>query len=106
MTSALRAGGDQWDNPRYRAIFILWFALLAAWGWCNAREKHDPWLWRWVGVEVVFLGFFMAWYYIRYYSGLPHMSFFSMVGWIIGLSVLVILGGWLWDRRKHRPRLQ
>ncbi|MDP1778913.1 MAG: hypothetical protein Q8K73_01430, partial [Anaerolineales bacterium] len=35
LLTALRGGGDQWDNPRYRAILFLWQALLAGnvWVW-------------------------------------------------------------------------
>jgi len=37
VVSSYRAGGDQWDNPRYRVIFLLWQALLAAYTWeCGA----------------------------------------------------------------------
>ena len=39
--SALNAGGDQWDNPRYRTILLAWFVLLAGWAWDWARRRKD-----------------------------------------------------------------
>ena len=50
MVAALNAGGDQWDNPRYRAILLVWQVILAAWAWEWARLRHDAWLWRWLAV--------------------------------------------------------
>ena len=30
LIAAVRGGGDQWDNPRYRVILMAWMAMLAA----------------------------------------------------------------------------
>jgi hypothetical protein len=63
LASSLRAGGDLWDNPRYRAIFLPWLALLAAWGWDYARSQKDAWrryffgIWRANCCQVIFLWF-------------------------------------------------
>ncbi|HEX9090353.1 MAG TPA: glycosyltransferase family 39 protein, partial [Anaerolineales bacterium] len=45
MVSALNAGADQWDNPRYRAILLIWQVILAAWALAWARSRKDAWLW-------------------------------------------------------------
>jgi hypothetical protein len=52
LISSARAGGDQWDNPRYRTIFLPWLALICAWGWDYARRMKNPWLWRILVVKV------------------------------------------------------
>jgi hypothetical protein len=104
MVSALNAGADQWDNPRYRAILLLWQVILVAWAWEWARARHDPWLWRWLAVEVVFVGLFTEWYLGRYYPGFIHLNIMlmSMVTLIICGSILV--GGLIWDRsHKIKP---
>lgn len=98
--AAARGGGDAVDNPRYRSLFIVWMALLAAWSVDWALAHRDAWLWRWVGVECVFLAFFTYWYVGRYYRLWVWMPFWSMVLWIVGLSGLLLVGGWFWDRRK------
>ena len=37
LFTALRGGGDQWDNPRYRTILFLWQAILAGHVWVPKR---------------------------------------------------------------------
>ncbi len=64
--SSLRAGGDQFDNPRYRMIFLPWLGFLAAWGIDFALKHRDWWLIRWIAIELIFLGFFTQWYVSRY----------------------------------------
>jgi len=106
LVSAIRAGGDQWDNPRYRAIFLVWQALLVGYALFLRKERRDPWLWRFLAVEVVFLAFFTQWYIARYSEQvIAKLEFWDMVAWIIGLGASILVGGWLWDlwrRRKSR----
>lgn len=103
LISSARAGGDQWDNPRYRAIFLPWLALLAGWALCWAVEHRDAWLPRWLLVEGIFLGFFTQWYFTRYYPelGWSKMPFWAYPAWIVALSAVVLGGGWLWDRLRR-----
>ena len=101
LVSSYRAGGDQWDNPRYRVIFLLWQALLAAHAWTWWRRTHNPWMGRILAVEGVFLVLFGYWYaarYINWQAGQVHL--FVILGAILGISSAIILGGWIWDRRK------
>jgi hypothetical protein len=102
VISSLRGGGDQWDNPRYRTIFLLWMALLAGWAYVWAREHRDAWLWRWLAVEGIFLLFFTDWYASRYYHIVASLNFWVMVALILILSTGVLVGGWIWDRRKKK----
>jgi hypothetical protein len=97
LVSSARAGGDQWDNPRYRSLFLPWMALLAGWGLLWAIEQHDYWLARWLIIEAVFLAFFTSWYMSRYFLIGNRLPFWEMVAWICGLSSLVLAGGWLWS---------
>lgn len=98
LVASIRGGGDQWDNPRYRTIFLPWMSLLAAWGFTYSIRVKDAWLARWVAVEVIFLGFFTSWYLSRYHNLGSRLPFAEMLMWIIGLSALVIGGGIVWDR--------
>jgi len=101
LLTALRGGGDQWDNPRYRAIMFLWQALLAGYASVRWQETRSPWLPRIVVMEVIFLVFFSQWYANRYYHFGPQLEFWQMVAFIVGAWVLVFLGGWLWDGRQR-----
>jgi hypothetical protein len=92
LVSSLRAGGDLWDNPRYRTLFIPWMALTAAWAWNTAREMQDAWLGRWYMVMGIFLVFFTNWYLYRTFNVGILIGFWQMVAAIVVLSALVI--GW------------
>jgi hypothetical protein len=98
--SSLRAGGDQWDNPRYRLIFLLFQALLAAKGWQYYRTSHSSWLPRIISIELIFTLLFTYWYATRYFPRLPDFSFTLMVPLIVVLAVVILLGGWWLDRRR------
>lgn len=102
LVASFRAGGDQWDNPRYRLILIFFQALLAGQVWVHWRASQDAWFGRVLAIEGVFLLVVGYWYAGRF-SGwtIPYISL-PIAGVIVLLSTLVILtGGWLWDR-KHR----
>jgi hypothetical protein len=104
MVAALNAGADQWDNPRYRAILLLWQVILAAWAWEWARSRRDAWLGRWLAVEVVFVGLFTEWYLGRYYPGFIHLDIKWMTLIILVICGMILIGGVIWDRkRKIKP---
>lgn len=103
--SAVRAGADDWDNPRYRVIFLIIQVALAAFAWRQVRARRDPWLGRILIVEGIFLAFFSHWYAARYSGGaFDKLPFDKMVAWILALSALVLLGGWGLDLLKARRR--
>jgi hypothetical protein len=103
IISSARAGGDQWDNPRYRVILLLFQAALAAQALTWQRATRDRWLGRTLAVEGVFLVLFGYWYISRY-AGLGlrvfHVLIVLAATAVIGAAILI--GGWLWDRRKKR----
>ncbi len=104
LLSSMRAGGDAWDNPRYRASFLPWLALLAAWAVQFAIEHRDAWLARWLIVEAICLAFFTSWYFSRYYQWWGKLPFWQMVALILALSALVLSSGWWW--RWVKPLFQ
>lgn len=104
IVSALNAGADQWDNPRYRTVLLVWQVVLAAWAWEWARSRKDAWLWRWLVVELVFVGLFTEWYIGRYYPGIIHLDIKWMSLLTLGVCGLILLGGVIWDRmHKIKP---
>ena len=96
-----REAGDQWDNPRYRTVFLSLQAALAAFGWVHARETKSPWLRRTIicvaGVVLIFL----TWYAGRYYQT-PKLSFFQTLALALLFLVAYPLAAWGWERWRRR----
>lgn len=102
--SSARAGGDQWDNPRYRSLFLVWMAFLAGWSWIETRQRRSPWLWRMLLLEAVYIGFFIHWYLSRYYDLFKRMDFWPMVRLLGFIGAVVILGGLAFDLIYNKVR--
>ena len=100
--ASARAGGDQWDNPRYRTIFLPWMGLVAGWAVTFARKLKDRWLTRSLIMEGIFLAFFTNWYISRYHPSIPRLEFYASVVLIIVLSLVVIVSGLLRDRHRSK----
>ncbi len=102
LMCSFRAGGDQWDNPRYRLMMLFFQALLAAFSISWARGKKDPWLGRILLVEGIFLTGFLVWYISRYDSAPMLIPFGWMVTISTVMSALIIILGLFIDRRSTR----
>jgi len=102
VLSSARAGGDQWDNPRYRMIMMVWFALVTGWAIYFNQQSKDKWLLRWYGVDAVFVLGFLAWYLGRYTSWVPYFSLPGLIIFIVVASVLILGLGWVTDCKHAR----
>lgn len=101
ILAALRSGGDQWDNPRYRVIFLLIQALVFAYAW---QARRNRWLGRVLAMEGVFLLFFGQWYISRYWTAMGRLPFFTMAALIVVCWGVIVAGGLAWDAwRKRHP---
>ena len=106
LISSMRAGGDLWDNPRYRYMLLPFMSLVIAWACVRISETRSPWFWRWLIVEVVFLLFFSNYYLNRFVAGIgTQLPFNTMLLLISGISILILVGGFIFDLVK-RKRLQ
>lgn len=105
LLSSARAGGDQWDNPRYRMILLPWMSILSAWGISWVQAKKSKWLGRWLIVEGIFLLFFTQWYISRYTGLSGRIPFGLMIVLIVTLSGGVMFVGWLMDRKKAKTSI-
>jgi len=97
LISSARAGGDQWDNPRYRSIFLAWMAFTAGWAWVETIAKHSFWLWRLLLVEIIYTSFFIQWYLSRYYGIFKRMDFWPMIKLLLVIGAVIIIGGLVFD---------
>lgn len=101
LLAALRGGGDQWDNPRYRTFLLLWQALLAGRAWLGWREQGNRWFVRILAMEAIFLLFFFQWYLSRYYHWGGRLPFGWMVGGILLCWGAILVSGW-WSAHRKR----
>jgi len=100
LLAALRGGGDDWDNPRYRAILFMWQALMGGYIWVWWRETRNAWFSRALACEAVFLLIFTQWYGSRYLGWGIKLPFGGMVALIVGVWGLILGVGWWLDKRR------
>lgn len=95
--ASLRAGGDSWDNPRYRMLALPIMALLVVWFWRN----RGHWLWRIAAIEVFAMAIFTHWYLARYAGWFRMIPLTTMIGVILGVAVLTLASG-IWRELRQR----
>ncbi|MGB2894582.1 MAG: hypothetical protein WBB65_00285, partial [Anaerolineales bacterium] len=96
LISSYRAPGYQWDNPRYRAIFLAAQAALIAWTWVEVRLIESPWLKRWFVVLSVNYLLVTYWYIGRYYNTIT-LSLEATLGSILFFTIIYLAGFFLSD---------
>jgi hypothetical protein len=103
IVAALRASSLQWDNPRYRAVFLTAQMVLAAWAWAETRRLGDPWLKHVAWIEAADLLLILVWYAGRYW-GLPQIGLSRT---LVGLVVVTfgLLAFFLVQDYRRRRRL-
>jgi hypothetical protein len=102
LLAALRGGGDQWDNPRYRTILFMWQAILAGVVWVWWRETRSAWFVRVALAEAIFLVVFTQWYASRYYHWGGQLPFLTMIVLIFGIWVAIFAISWWQDQRVSK----
>ena len=103
ILASYRAGGDDWDNVRYRTVFLVAQTALASWAWARARRSGSPWLGR-IGVLIGgIMLLFLQWYAGRYF-GTPRLELWGTLG-AVGVFLLLWLAGSILLDRSRRRRL-
>jgi hypothetical protein len=99
LIAAVRGGGDQWDNPRYRVILLAWQAILAAQAVYAVKTR---WFWRILAVEAIVLLVFGHWYVYRYLGIGFNLGIRNTLVIALGLAVLLVGGDWAREKSKRR----
>ena len=98
LLASYRAPGYQWDNPRYRAVFLAAQASLAGWAWVHSRSEHSPWpkrIYVSLGLATVLV---LDWYLGRR-IGFPSLSLGgTMAVTLMAIAAYVLVGVYR-DRR-------
>jgi hypothetical protein len=103
LIASYRGAGDQWDNPRYRTIFLAAQASLAGWAWIHARSTRNPWLGRLMILIASTTVLFSVWYIFRSQIS----SLFSVLHVLLSIAAFVVmflLGSVLLDMVRRRRR--
>lgn len=99
VIASFRGGGDQDDNPRYRAAFACIQIALAAWAWVSYRQTRDVWFRRAITILGLILAWFFPWYLRRYTTfEWPIENLFLTLGLGLVSSLLYLI----WDLRRTR----
>jgi len=102
--SSMRAGGDQWDNPRYRYMLLPFMSLLIAWSLAHFQQTRTPWFWRWIAVIAEFTVLLTNTYLNRYFKLPTYISFVPTIALSLIIAFFILAGGWLWDvLKRHTP---
>lgn len=102
LVASVRGGGDQWDNPRYRVILLVFLAMAAAHAFYAVKTR---WFWRIVAVEAIVLLVFTHWYAWRYLKIGFNLGIRNTLLVAIGVSLLAVAGDWLWQALRRRNTL-
>jgi hypothetical protein len=102
VVSSFRAGGDIWDNPRYRTILLPWLALVAGWAWDWALTQKNPWLGRIYLMEGLAVLLITNLYLTRYTKVGIRIPFFVNFGLVAFVVLLVVAAGLILDAHKRR----
>jgi hypothetical protein len=86
ILASFRSGGDQWDNVRYRVVFLVIQMFLVGWIWDHTSRTRSPWLARVAILVAVVSLLFLQWYLGRYY-GIPSLD----IRYTLALSIFCIL---------------
>ena len=106
LISAARGGGDQWDNPRYRTILLVFQAILAAQVISVQQHSHERWLGRLLAIEGLFVICFAAWTWTRKDTNPYLLPLGQAVAILIAGSLLILIGDWLWVKYGHRRAIK
>jgi hypothetical protein len=105
LIASLRSGGDLWDNPRYRVVYISLEAIIAGWVWFEQQQSRIPWLsWMAISLAIVLI-WFIPWYLQRYdLISWPVTDIFLTIG--LGLATATLFLSWkLFRRGVHKKRI-
>jgi hypothetical protein len=104
ILASYRTPGYQWDNPRYRTIFLAAQAAIVGWSWIHARSIHSPWL-RHSGVLVGGSSVIVLIWYLGRYTALPALGLLPTIFLIIAF-IVIYLGIAVWWDLFRKPEVE
>ncbi len=110
LLASMRSGGDLWDNPRYRILFLPVIALVAAWALDWAKAHKDRWLACLLWLDLIFNAVFFVYYLWRYYEIIPisidpRILSILAFGITLALSSVVIVSTVIISKRDRKKAI-
>ncbi len=102
VLSSTRAGGDMWDNPRYRVSFLIFIAYVVGIAFVHGCKTKDHWLKRFFIAEIIFVLFFLQWYISRYIGLFQNLPFFQMVIVLSIIFGIILITGIIKEVKIHK----
>jgi len=104
LIASFRGGADQFDNPRYRVVWIGLQAVVVAWVWITQKQEHSPWIRR----GLISIGLVMVWW-LPWYMGRmtsfnwPIRDVFALLALgFASAGLYLILEIWLTKHRNNK----
>jgi hypothetical protein len=94
--ASMRAGSDQWDSPRYRAILLVWQAMLISQGLRYASRPGERWLGRILVIEILSLMVMCNYYSYRFYHFGIQLGTIRSLEVMLALVIFIPLGDKVW----------
>ncbi|MBN2044441.1 MAG: hypothetical protein JW757_05420 [Anaerolineales bacterium] len=107
LVASFRAGGDLWDNPRYRAGFVVFQIALVVWALLQHQSRRTPLLRRLIVVVALMEIVITLWYASRYSESsllAGRVETRVLIGMAIGMAYLLL--DWLWEvwmKKERKP---
>jgi hypothetical protein len=105
LVASFRAGGDIWDNPRYRVGFVVFQLALAVWSVVQHQTDRDPILRRVVVMVLALEGWIFVWYAARFYTvpwWVYRVENKIFYGLLTGGGYWLLDWLWVWSAKKRR----
>ena len=92
LAASYRAPSYQWDNPRYRVVYLVIQVALIGWLWVKRAEARDPWVvrlgWANLGFNLV-----VAHWYVGRVFHTPRLSLPTTMLLAIAIGIMIPIAG-------------
>ncbi len=104
LAASYRAPSYQWDNPRYRVVYLVIQVALISWLWIKRSEARDPWVVR-LGWAILAFNLIVAHWYVGSVFDTPRLGLPTTMLLAVAAGVIIPLTGILRDylQAKRMP---
>ena len=96
LVASYRAPSYQWDNPRYRVVYLVIQVALIGWLWVKREEERNPWIVR-LGWSVLGFCIVVTHWYLGRFLPLPSLSLPTTMITAIAVGILIPIAGLVRD---------
>jgi 4-amino-4-deoxy-L-arabinose transferase-like glycosyltransferase len=101
LIASYRAPSYQWDNPRYRVVYLVIQVALIGWLWVKRSDERDPWVVRLAWSILGFCLIVTHWYIGRFFP-LPSLSLPVTMILAVAVGISIPIMGMISDYLRAR----